>query len=159
MTMFLWNILLALSWAALSGNFTVSNVSIGFGLGYLVLWMMQRVLGPSKYFIKVHQVIRFALFFLWELILANLRVAYDVATPKHHSRPGVIAIPLDVKTDLEITMLANLITLTPGTLSLDVSADRRVLYIHAMYIDNDDIDAARRKIKHGFERRVLELLR
>jgi len=159
MTMFLWNILLALSWAALSGNFTVSNVSIGFGLGYLVLWMMQRVLGPSKYFNKVHQVIRFALFFLWELILANLRVAYDVATPKYHSRPGVIAIPLDVKTDLEITMLANLITLTPGTLSLDVSADRRVLYIHAMYIDNDDIDGVRHKIKNGFERRVLELLR
>jgi multicomponent Na+:H+ antiporter subunit E len=74
-------------------------------------------------------------------------------------RPGIIAIPLDARTDLEITLLANLITLTPGTLSLDVSADRRVLYIHVMYIDNDDIEAVRRNIKDGFERRVLEGLR
>jgi len=157
--MFLWNILLALAWAAFRGNFTAGNVAVGFALGYLILWLAQGVLGSTKYFVKVHQVIRFAFFFLWELILANLRVAYDVATPQYHSRPGVIAIPLDAKTDVEITMLANLITLTPGTLSLDVSADRRVLYIHAMYIDNDDIDAVRRKIKNGFERRVLELLR
>jgi multicomponent Na+:H+ antiporter subunit E len=74
-------------------------------------------------------------------------------------RPGIIAIPLDARTDLEITLLANLITLTPGTLSLDVSADRRVLYVHVMYIDNDDIEAVRRSIKDGFERRVLEVLR
>jgi multicomponent Na+:H+ antiporter subunit E len=74
-------------------------------------------------------------------------------------RPGVVAIPLDVQTDAEITLLANLITLTPGTLSLDVSTDRRVLYIHVMYIDNDDVEAVRRKIKEGFERRVLEVLR
>jgi multicomponent Na+:H+ antiporter subunit E len=74
-------------------------------------------------------------------------------------RPGVIAIPLNARTDVEITLLANLITLTPGTLSLDVSADRSVLYIHVMYIDNDDIDAVRRKIKEGFERRILEVLR
>jgi multicomponent Na+:H+ antiporter subunit E len=56
-------------------------------------------------------------------------------------------------------LLANLITLTPGTLSLDVSADRRVLYIHVMYIDDDDLDSIRRSIKEGFERRVLEALR
>jgi len=157
MNMFLWNILLALGWAALSGNFTVINVAVGFGLGYLVLWMAKRVLGRSKYFIKVHQVTRFAFFFLWELILANLRVAYDVVTPTHHSRPGVIAIPLDAKTDVEITMLASFITLTPGTLSLDVSADRRVLYIHAMYID--DVEMFRYSVKNGLEKRMLEVLR
>jgi multicomponent Na+:H+ antiporter subunit E len=59
--------------------------------------------------------------------------------------------------DNEITMLSNLLTLTPGTLSLDVSADRKVLYVHAMYID--DVDEVRRKIKEGFERRILEVLR
>jgi multicomponent Na+:H+ antiporter subunit E len=71
----------------------------------------------------------------------------------------VVAIPLDAKSDIEITLLANLITLTPGTLSLDVSSDRSVLYIHVMYVDNDDLDEVRRKIKSGFERRVLEVLR
>jgi multicomponent Na+:H+ antiporter subunit E len=74
-------------------------------------------------------------------------------------RPGVIAVPLDAKTDAEITLLANLITLTPGTLSLDLSPDRGVLYVHTMYIDQDDVERARRQIKDNLERRVLELLR
>ena len=102
---------------------------------------------------------RFAVYYLWDLILANLRVAYDVITPPYYMRPGVIAIPLDAKTDVEISMLANLITLTPGTLSLDISPDHRVLYIHAMYIDRDDVEGLRRHIKETLERRILEILR
>ena len=73
--------------------------------------------------------------------------------------PGVVAIPLDARTDVEITLLANLITLTPGSVSLDLSEDRRVLYVHAMYIVGGDVDAYRRAVKEGLERRVLELLR
>ena len=86
---------------------------------------------------------------------ANLRVAIEVLTPQQRMRPAIVAIPLDVRRDFEITLLANLITLTPGTLSLDVSSDKRVLYVHSMYVD--DIDAFRREIKNGFERRVKEL--
>ncbi|NNJ70240.1 MAG: Na+/H+ antiporter subunit E, partial [Kiritimatiellales bacterium] len=71
--------------------------------------------------------------------------------------PGVIGIPLDAETDLEITMLANIISLTPGTLSLDVSEDRKTLYIHAMYVINPE--DLRNEIKDGLERRLLELLR
>ena len=98
----------------------------------------------------------FIVFFLKELIMANLKVAFDVLTPRHHMRPGIVAIPLDPKTDLEITVLTTLITLTPGTLSLHVTDDRRILYIHAMYID--DPDQLVRGIKEGFERRVREVL-
>lgn len=155
--MLLFNILLALIWAALTGDFHLQNVFIGFLLGYLVLFMVRNVVGSPRYAGRVGKAIAFALYFLWELVLANLRVAYDVLTPTHHMRPGVVAIPLDARSDYEITILANLITLTPGTMSLDVSTDRRVLYIHAMYAD--DPDALRRKIKQGFERRLLELTR
>lgn len=161
MNLFLWNLVLALVWAIAVGQFSLANVTVGFLLGYVVLWFARRGLGvgSSRYFLRVPQVLRLAGLYLGELFLANLRVAYDVATPKHHMRPGVIAIPLDATTDLEITMLANLITLTPGTLSLDLSPDRRVLYIHAMYIDSGDIEALRRRIKQSLERRVLEVLR
>jgi multicomponent Na+:H+ antiporter subunit E len=107
----------------------------------------------------VPQVARFAVFYLWQMLLSNLRVAYDVVTPTHYMRPGVIAVPLEARTDAEITLLANLITLTPGTLSLDLSADRRILFVHAMYIDHGDVDKARRQIKEGLERRVLQVLR
>jgi multicomponent Na+:H+ antiporter subunit E len=105
--------------------------------------------------IKPFMIAWFVLFYLKELFLANLRVAHDVITPGFHMKPGIIAIPLDAKSDLEIIALTNLITMTPGTLSLDVSTDGSVLYIHAMYID--DLEGLRREIKEGFEKKVMEV--
>ncbi len=157
MNYFLLNIVLALAWAALTEDFNPTNLTFGFILGYCTLFAARRALGPSDYFLKVRQAISFTLFFLWELILANLRVAYDVLTPRDHMKPRVIAVPLDARTDAEITALAYFISLTPGTLSLDVSTDKRTLFIHAMYAP--DADALRREIKQGFERRLLELMR
>ena len=113
--------------------------------------------GTTSYFRKLPAAVGFVVFLVYELILANARVAYDVITPGPNRDPAVIAVPLEVTTDAEITLLANVITLTPGTMSLDVSADRKTLYVHAMFAD--DPDAFRREIKEGFERRVLELMR
>ena len=155
--MFLWNIFLAFVWAAVTGRFNLSNVVVGIVLGYAVLFVVQPLMGPSNYFRRIHQAIAFAFFYVWQLVMANLRVAADVMTPGAHARPGVLAIPLEAKSDAEITMLANLITLTPGSVSLDVSSDRRFLYLHAMYID--DVDQYREDVKTSFERRVLEVLR
>jgi multicomponent Na+:H+ antiporter subunit E len=159
MSGFLWNVLLALAWMGLTEDYSPRTLIVGFVLGFVILFFVRRVAGGTNYLVKVRQTLGLIFFTVWELILANLRVAHDVMTPSYYMRPGIIAIPLDARTDLEITLLANLITLTPGTLSLDVSADRRVLYVHVMYIDNDDIEAVRRNIKDGFERRVLEVLR
>lgn len=157
MSTLLLNLFLAMAWVALTGNFTPVNLLSGFLLGYLILWLISRSGESRKYFSKVPQTIGFIAFFIKELVLANIRVAYDVLTPRHHMRPGVIAIPLDVTTETEITILGNLITLTPGTLTLDVSPDKKIMYVHAMYID--DVEEARRSIKAGFERRVMEILR
>jgi multicomponent Na+:H+ antiporter subunit E len=157
--MLLLNLLLALVWVALTGSFTPQNLLLGFVLAYGVLWITSRGRPPSRYFSQGRRLAEFTGFFLWELLLANLRVAYDVATPRFYMRPGVVAIPLDARSPEEITLLANLITLTPGTLSLDVSPDRSVLYIHAMYLDEGGPDALRRRVKEGFERRVIDLLR
>jgi multicomponent Na+:H+ antiporter subunit E len=157
MTYFVLNIALSLVWAALTGNFEPANLITGFILGYAALFVVRRALDPSDYFLKVWQVIGFVLFFLWELLIANLRVAYDVLTPRHYMQPRVIALPLDARTDAEITALAYFISLTPGTLTLDVSTDRRTMFIHAMYAP--DADALRREIKQGVERRLLRLMR
>jgi multicomponent Na+:H+ antiporter subunit E len=156
-TLFVLNILLAIAWTALTGRFTPINLILGFVLGYAALWLTQRSEERTHYFGRVRRIIGFLFFFMWEVIKANLRVAYDVLSPKQKITPGIIAVPLEAKTDVEITILANLITLTPGTLSLDVSTDRRVLYIHAMYIK--DVEQFRREIKEGLERRLLEVLR
>lgn len=155
--MFLLNLLLALAWLALTAQFTPVNFAFGFVLSYGLLWLFAHGTAHAKYFRKAKQAVSFTFFFIKELVKSNLRVAYDVVTPTHYMRPGVIAIPLEAKTDLEITLLCNLITLTPGTFSLDVSADRRVLYVHEMYVD--DPEKYRREIKEGLERRLLEVLR
>ncbi|TVR75056.1 MAG: Na+/H+ antiporter subunit E [Sphaerobacteraceae bacterium] len=157
MNALLLNVFLALIWAAATGNFDPANLLVGFAIGFLVVVFAQRAVGSTNYGRKFILVVRFALFFIYELFKANLRVAYDVITPSQYMRPGVVAIPLSVKTDTEITLLANLISLTPGTLSLDVSDDKSVLYLHAMFVD--DPDELRHEIKAGFERRVIEVLR
>ena len=157
MTAFLWNIFLAAVWAAAWGGLTPANLLAGFALGYVALWIGRDVLGASGYVATGPRLVEFVFFFTKELVWANLRVAYDVLTPRHHMRPGVIALPLDVETDGEILLLANLISLTPGSLSLDVSPDRKYLYVHAMYIE--DVEREKRRLKEGFERRVLGLLR
>jgi multicomponent Na+:H+ antiporter subunit E len=154
--MFLLNILLALAWVALNGEFSAENLGGGLVLGYALLWLTQSPARSSGYFLRVMRTVSFAFFYIWEVILANLRVAAMVLTPRFKMRPGIIAIPLSIKTDAAITLLANLITLTPGTLSLDVSADRKTLYVHT--VDLDDPDSFRQSIKAGFERRVQELM-
>lgn len=157
MTPFLSNILLALAWVALTGTYTAGGFFTGVLFGFLVLWLIHRGRGTSGYLTRIRAVAGFILFFARELISANLRVAYDVLTPRHHMTPGIVAVPLDVESDLEITVLATVITLTPGTLSLHVADDRRTLYVHAMYID--DPAHLVRRIKEGFERRVREVFR
>lgn len=156
MTLLIWNILLAFAWIALTGNFTGGGLIAGFIFGYFVLLLISRVSGARPtYLRKVPQAINFTLFYIWEIIQSNLRVAYEVLTPTHNMTPGVIGLHLSCKSDAAITMLANLITMTPGTLSLDVSNDRRMLFIHAMHIDDEN--QLRSELK-DLERRVMDLL-
>jgi multicomponent Na+:H+ antiporter subunit E len=151
------NAALALVWAAITGNFSPGNLIAGLALGYLTLYAVRRAFGPSSYFAKVQQVLSFTGFFLWDLLRANLRVAYYVLNPRLTMQPRVVEVPLEACSLQEVTVLANVISLTPGTISLDVSKDGRYLYIHFMHAP--DADQARREIKSGFERLVLGVLR
>jgi len=157
MMLFLKNLALALLWASLAGSMTLADLAFGFLVGFGVLFLIHSDATDRAYFRTTIKAAGFLLYFLKEMIVSSLRVAFDIVTPRDHARPGVVGIPLDAQTDLEITLLANIISLTPGTLSLDVAADRRTLYIHAMFVD--DPDALRREIKDGLERRLLDLLR
>ncbi len=129
MSLYAISILMAVIWATVSGSFTLLNLIFGFVLSLVLL-------------------------FLVELAKSAWRVATLVLSPKMDLKPGVFAYPLTVKSDWEISLLANLITLTPGTLSVDVSEDRQTLYVHAL--DCSDIEAARRDIADGFEKKIME---
>lgn len=157
MSLFLVNVLLALAWAAVTGSFSFLNLALGFVLAIFALSLIREQVGSTGYFSRARRVISLALLFLYELVLSAWKVAVMVLSPNMNLKPGIFAYPLKVDRDFEITLLANLITLTPGTLSVDVSDDRRILYVHA--IDASDPDAARRDIAEGFERKIMEAFR
>lgn len=147
-------LILALIWTAVQGEFTLINFVVGFTLGYVVLRILRPLLGQAGYDARVWYQVSLAGFFVKELVKSSLRVAFEVITPGHHMRAGILAVPLDLKSDLGITLLANLISLTPGTLSLDVSDDNKYLFIHAMYIDKSPEEDVQH-IKDTFERRIM----
>jgi multicomponent Na+:H+ antiporter subunit E len=150
--MMLGSILLALVWAALEGEITLTNLVIGYVLGYAVLALLARggVVSPTLGARTVHAV-SLAGFFVRELLVANFRVAADVLW-SNRMTPAVVGIPLDVTTDGEILLLSMLINITPGSVTIDLSDDRRTLYVHVMHMTTPD--ETRREIKDGFERRV-----
>jgi multicomponent Na+:H+ antiporter subunit E len=154
--MWLGSILLALAWAALQGDVSLANLVVGYGVGYVILALLAKGgVMPSTLATRTAHAVALSGFFIWELMLANVKVAIDVLRPRTTIRPAVVAIPLDVTSDAEILLLSMLINITPGSVTIDLSADRRTLYVHVMHMAS--VEASRREIKDGFERRVQRL--
>lgn len=151
------SLVLALVWLLLSGSITVVNFMLGAILGYLALYLIREQVAVGGGIRPTGKVFGLALLFVKELVLSAWRVAVMVLSPRMELKPGIFAYPLTVERDFEIVLLANLITLTPGTLSVDISADRRTLYIHA--IDCSDPQAAVKDIRNGFEKKISEAFR
>jgi multicomponent Na+:H+ antiporter subunit E len=150
--MLLGSLLLALAWAALQGEIGLGNLAIGYAISYAILALLARGgVMPSTLASRTAHAIGLALFFAWELLLSNFRVAVDVLRG-HRIEPAVVGIPLDVTSDGEILLLSMLINITPGSVTIDLSEDRRTLYVHVMHMKS--ADETRREIKNGFERRV-----
>ncbi|HLS96718.1 multicomponent Na+:H+ antiporter subunit E [Sphingobacterium allocomposti] len=154
---FLMNLLLSGIWVALTGSMYYTNFLFGFLLGFFVLWIMNRNETDQRYFYRVPKIISFIFYFLYELIKANVQVAFDVVTPKYFFKPGIVKYPLNAKTDFEINLLTTMLSLTPGTLILDVSEDKKTIYIHVMYLT--DAEKFVMQTKTGLERRLLAILR
>lgn len=153
----LMNILLSFIWVALTGELYFVNFIVGFVMGFFILWLMNRDDSDKRYFNRVPKIIGFIFFFLWEMIRANVQVAYDVITPKFFMQPGIIKYTMNAKTDFEINMLSTMVALTPGTIVVDVSKDKKVLYIHVMYLK--DKEKFIRQLQEVGEKRLLEILR
>ena len=151
------NLLIMLGWAVVTGDWSSPSLVFGFVVGFGALWVSRDLFGPNRYHARVWGAIRLTGYFLYDLVVSSLQVAWDIVTPTLHARPAFLDMPLDAKTDVEIMLTANLISLTPGTLSVDLSEDRRTLRVHAMFAENPDAVIA--GLKDGIERRVLEALR
>lgn len=154
---FLMNLLLSFLWVALTGSLSYSGFAFGFILGFFVLWIMNRTGEDRRYFYRLPKFFGFIFYFLYQVLKANFQVAYDVITPRYFFKPGIVRYPMNAQSDFEINVLSTLISLTPGTLILDVSEDKKAMYIHVMYLT--DPETFINELKNGMERRLLEVIR
>ena len=151
------NLIMAFTWLFLSEQPSIYAWLGGIVIGWLIIVLLTRDLSGHIYFRAPVTFLRLLLVFIKELIVANLTVAAIVLSPRIKVEPGFIAYPLQVNQNWQITLLTSLITLTPGTLSVDVSADRKYLLIHVLHVD----DSAKIKdsIYNSFEKYILEVSR
>lgn len=153
----IYTAVLALVWMTLNERFTIGDFLIGYGAGMLILYLHQAFWNERVRVVQPGTAIRLLGVFLWEVVKANVQVARLVVDPRIPITPAFIAIPLTLKDDFTITVLANMITLTPGTLTVDVADDRSVLYVHCL--STDDVEAVRKQIKRDFEHPLNEAIR
>src|SRR5690554_6352931 len=156
---FLLNILLTLVWVALTGQLNYANFLFGYILGFFILEILRRFNhGPGKeYFCRVPKIRWFIFSFFCDLMKANWEVTKDVMTPNYNMQPGLIKYEMRGKTHVEITTLANIIALTPGTLVIDISKDKKYIYIHGMYLK--DKEKFLKNMRERTEGKLLEILR
>jgi multicomponent Na+:H+ antiporter subunit E len=96
--------------------------------------------------------------FLWDLLTSSIQVAIAVLLPGERTRPRLVSVPLRARSGLEITLVANFISLTPGTLSVDVSEDRETLLVHDLFAGESG-DGTRAGVRDGIEARVIRATR
>jgi len=156
----LYSMFLGLIWCFVHGTVNFNNFLIGALLGPIVirhfrsLYGFENKISYMNIVRKIPKLIRFFYVLFIEIIKANVMVAKIILQPKMNIKPGIIAVPIRTKTDVGITAIANTITLTPGTLTIDVSDNKEVLYVHA--IDASDPQGLCDSIRDDLEEYVLE---
>ncbi|MEX5894752.1 Na+/H+ antiporter subunit E [Staphylococcus haemolyticus] len=149
------NFILAFIWIFLSGSYTLNNLLLGFILGLGFVYLFSGILPGRFYFIKIYKILKLAVVFFVELLKANIDVLKIVLQPKLKNEPGFFVYHTDLKTDWQIVLLSNLITLTPGTVVLGISDDRKKIYIHS--IDFSTKEEEVEGIKSSLEKVVREV--
>lgn len=149
------NLLLSLFWLLVTGSYTVNNFLLGFILGLLLVYLLRSVLPGRFYIITLYKVIKLIWVFLIELIKSNIDVIRIVLQPSLKNEPAFFTYNTDLKTDWQVVLLSNLITLTPGTIVVGLSDDRTKIYIHA--IDFGEKEEEIEGIKSSLEKVVREV--
>lgn len=153
----LLNMFLAFIWMFLSNDYSSLAFFKGYFFGGLIIFSLRRFFDHRFYLVNVIAIIKLLFIFCTELVKSNIAVFKVILSPKLSIQPGIFALETELEKDWEITILSNLITLTPGTLVVEVSEDNKTLYIHAM--DIDDVEQARLDIKNTFEKAIKEVSR
>ncbi|MFJ5767738.1 Na+/H+ antiporter subunit E [Lysinibacillus sp. NPDC093210] len=156
---FILNLFIAALWLLLQDEITpqFSTFLMGFIVGIGILYAMHRFYGTQFYLRRVFSIIKLLWLFNWELLLSSYNVLKQITTPKLNITPGIFTYKTELNGDWEITALALLLTLTPGSVVMEVSEDGDMFYIHAMDIEQSK-DAVVRSIGK-FEKAIMEVTR
>ncbi|MGI3171023.1 Na+/H+ antiporter subunit E [Pseudooceanicola sp. C21-150M6] len=148
--------LLALVWCMLINHISLGTIVFGLILGIVIPFMTAPYWPDRPKMARPFRMVGYVLIVMWDILVANVVVAGIVLFKSNRAmKPCWVAIPLDLKSPEAITILAGTITLTPGTVSADVSDEGHSLLVHAL--DADDPDAVRDEIKDRYERRLKEI--
>jgi multicomponent Na+:H+ antiporter subunit E len=146
-------------WLLLTFSLSIQNIIVGAGASLLTVWFFGnffpdkpgKLLQPQRYF----WLILYLFIFIWECLKANFDVAYRVLHPAMPIKPGIVKVKISLKTDLARTILASSITMTPGTITVDMTDD--LLYVHWIYVSSTDPEVYSKKVAGRFEKYIKKI--
>ena len=156
---FLLNITIAFLWTLLMDEdaFYITTFLTGYLIGIGILFLMHRFFGTKFYLLRVFSAIKLLLIFISELSHSSILIMKQILSPKLNIKPGIFTYEHSMEGDYELTTLALLLTLTPGSVVMEVSPDGKIFYIHAMDVESSR-DAVLKSIK-VFEKAIMEVTR
>ncbi|RAW16723.1 MULTISPECIES: Na+/H+ antiporter subunit E [Paenibacillus] len=151
------NLIIAFVWMFLNNAWNGVGFLTGFLLGLLLIGSMRRFFPQRFYIVRVWAIIKLIVLLFKELVRASIEVIRQIVKPKLDIRPGIFTYQTQLSSDWEVTLLCLLISLTPGSLPLEISGNQRKLFIHAL--DIKDEQKMSDDIKNTFEKAIMEVTR
>lgn len=149
------SLLLFTVWLLLNNSVSAGHIVLATFFAITIPWLVRGMRDEHPRILKPWLAIRYVLMVMWDIVVANLEVALLIIGPVKRLKPGFIAVPIEMTSELGITILASTVSLTPGTVSAEVSKDRAWLYIHALHLDNEA--ELIKSIKQRYEKPIKEI--
>ena len=150
------SLLLFVIWLLMNNSISPGHIVLALFFAISIPLLVNSMRSEQPKIRKPWLALRYFFLVLKDILIANMQVAVLVLGPIRKLKPGFVAVPLDVTSDVGITLLASTVSLTPGTVSVEVSEDKKWLYVHALHLDNEQ--ALIDEIKQRYERPIKEIL-
>ena len=148
-------VMLLVIWLLLTNSFTIGNLLLAAILAWFIPSLVGNLQTDTQHVRRPLKALKYLIILFWDILVSSMIVAKQVMGPSHLLRPGFVTVPLELEEPLPITLLASTISLTPGTVSTDLSEDHSVLFVHALHVDNEAELVA--EIKQRYEQPLKEI--
>ncbi|HHY28019.1 MAG TPA: Na+/H+ antiporter subunit E [Desulfitobacterium dehalogenans] len=148
------NLFIGVLWMFFQDDWSILTFSSGYLFGILVLFILRRFLDSKFYLFTLQAVVELFFLFIYELFTSSIMVIREIIKPKIDIKPGIFSLETSLESDVEVTLLALLITLTPGSVVMEISPDKRMFYIHAMDIPelSDSVIRSKEKFEDAIKK-------